>query len=252
MKIIPAIDLQNGNCVRLYQGQFNQSQTYSDNPIEMAKQFAKEGARELHIVDLDGARDGVPSQKELISTIKSESGLSIQTGGGIRDREQIKALFEADIDRVVIGSLAVSKPISVKQWLTEFGPDRIILALDVRCSKNSPPMVATEGWQQSTALSLWDLLDLYSDTPLRHVLCTDISRDGTLQGPNIELYQRCQEIVPSIAFQASGGLSQLSELGLLAANQLSAVIIGKAFYEKRFTYQEASSQVLKIKGEISC
>lgn len=234
MKIYPAIDIKSGKCVRLYKGSYDLVTVYEENPITMALEFKKQGAEYLHIVDLDGAKLGQSVNLDLILDIKKQSELIIQTGGGIRDLEQATQLLNAGIDRIIVGSLAVSNPTEIKRWLSEFGPDRIVLALDVR-----QEMLAVHGWQTDSQVTLWSLLEEYSTAGLKHVLCTDIDQDGTLEGPNFELYKKGRDKFPDILFQASGGVSSLEDLQKLSVIPVSGVIIGKALYENKFSLREA-------------
>jgi phosphoribosylformimino-5-aminoimidazole carboxamide ribotide isomerase len=243
MKIYPAIDLKSGECVRLHQGSFEQVTYYSKDPIFMASSFAQQGATFLHIVDLDGAKQGKPVNSEIIVKIAQETALKVQTGGGIRTKEEIKAFIAKGIDRIVLGSIAILQPLLVKQWLHEFGAEKIVLALDIRMNENAEPTVAMQGWQTNSEISLWQLLDDYQDSPLQHILCTDIHRDGTLQGPNINLYKECCSRYPLYQFQASGGISSLKDLRALAQIPVAATIIGKALYEKQFSVQEALDEI---------
>ncbi|MEE9452280.1 MAG: 1-(5-phosphoribosyl)-5-[(5-phosphoribosylamino)methylideneamino]imidazole-4-carboxamide isomerase [Gammaproteobacteria bacterium] len=237
--IIPSIDLHQGECVRLYQGKFDQVTVYHDDPMTIAKDYCRQGASHLHIVDLDGARRGEVQQSELALKIQAASGLQVQIGGGIRTYEDVKQLLDNGIHRVVVGSLAVSQPDLVKQWLCEFGVEQIVLALDVRYNEEKIPQVSTVGWQQDSALSLWDVLDEYQEVEVRHILCTVIDRDGVLGGPDLDLYKKFRLDYPQLQLQASGGVSCLDDLKALKKLKVSGVIIGKALYEKKFTLAEA-------------
>lgn len=234
MKIYPAIDLKSGQCVRLHQGSFDQVTAYNNDPLSVAKDFAKQGATHLHVVDLDGAKSGQSAHTGIIVQIARETNLQLQVGGGIRTQAQIETLLEQGISRVILGSVAMLQPDLVKQWLEIFGADKIVLALDVRLNEKGEPQLASHGWQSDTHISLWDLLDTYGDT-VSHILCTDIDCDGTLQGPNIALYEMCQSRYPHLQFQASGGIGTLDDLKKLAKIPVAGVVIGKALYEERFT-----------------
>lgn len=236
MIIIPAIDLIDGNCVRLEKGDFTRKQIYSANPLEAVFKFEAEGAEYLHIVDLDGAKDSNSSQSEIIKSIAGQTSLKIQTGGGIRSGQTIEDLLNAGIERVVIGSLAVRDPVLVKSWIKAFGAEKIVLALDVRVSGGIPE-VSLSGWQEDSNLSLWRLLDDYGDAT--HLLCTDIDRDGMLLSPNFELYQEIIQRYPAFALQASGGVASLEDLRKLSEIKADSAIVGKALYENRFTLSEA-------------
>jgi phosphoribosylformimino-5-aminoimidazole carboxamide ribotide isomerase len=239
MNVIPAIDIKSGKCFRLYQGKFEQMTEYAGHPWEIANAYAKSGAHELHIVDLDGAKEGEAVQLSRVAQICQLDGLNIQIGGGIRTHRHIKILFADGASRVVIGSMAVTNSKQVKEWMQEFGSDRIVLAFDINMDKKGEPIVVTDGWQTQGSQSLWELIDLYKDAELKHVLCTDINRDGTLQGPNFALYEECQKRYPNILFQASGGIGSLDDLVALKKLKMSGAIVGKALLEKRFTLEEA-------------
>lgn len=246
MIIIPAIDLQTGQCVRLTQGAFDTPTIYNANPIQQAQAFARLGAKRLHVVDLDGARAGAPRQIELIIEIAKESGLETQVGGGIRDDQTLKQLFDGGIARVVIGSLAVKDPVCVNRWLAAYGPTRIILAFDIRLDDQGVPRVLTHGWQDVSPQSLWEILDLYASHDPKTVLCTDVARDGMLQGPNLDLYAAMRHERSSLNVIASGGVSDLSDLKKLAALSIDAVVVGKAIYEGRIDLAAALREVRDV------
>jgi phosphoribosylformimino-5-aminoimidazole carboxamide ribotide isomerase len=241
MQIIPAIDIKSGKCVRLYQGKFEQMTEYAGHPWEIAKAYAKAGANELHIVDLDGAKEGEAVQLSRVTQICQLDGLNVQIGGGIRSHRHIKILFADGASRVVIGSMAVTHEMQVKEWMNEFGAERVVLAFDVNFDKKGEPIVVTDAWQTQGKQSLWELIDNYTDA--KYVLCTDITRDGTLQGPNLALYEKCQKRYPDISFQASGGIGSLEDLVALKKLKMYGAIVGKALFEKRFTLEEALQKV---------
>lgn len=238
MNIIPAIDLKSGSCVRLYQGSFDNVTAYQTDPLLVAQSFYEQSAQFLHIVDLDGAKTGQSMHLDIVMKILQTTPLKIQMGGGIREYQQLQSLLDAGIFRIVLGSVAVSQPNNVRQWLKEFGVDKIVLGFDVRINSQGIPMCATHGWQVNSVRSLWELLDEYDEDDL-HILCTDIDRDGTLTGPNFELYRECHRRYPRLHLQASGGICQLSDLTQLSAIPVSDVIIGKALYENCFTLADA-------------
>ncbi len=237
--IWPAMDLMDGACVRLRQGDFAQKTAYDADPLAQARAFADAGAQALHVVDLDGARAGAPRHGALIGQIAKESGLKVQTGGGIRTGAQIEALLEAGVSRVIIGSLAVTELEQVRQWLQEFGAERIVLALDVRIS-DGVPVPAVRGWQHSATRDLWQVLEGYAGHA-RHILVTDIERDGMLEGPNVALYADIVRRFDGFCLLASGGIGTLDDIGMVRSVGADGVIIGKALYEGRFTLQEALS-----------
>jgi len=237
--VYPAIDLRQGKCVRLQQGRFDQVTTYADDPLAVARACAAEGAAWLHVVDLDGAKDGNAAQTDLIRRIVAESGLKVQTGGGIRSEQQIQGYLDGGVARVVIGSLALTNPGLVGAWLGEFGRDRIVLALDVRPAEDGSWHVATHGWQKDSGKTLAAVVDEYGVASLRHLLCTDVARDGLLAGPNLALYQEIRSAYPGIELQASGGVASLEDLAALKATGVAGVVVGKALYERKFTLAEA-------------
>jgi phosphoribosylformimino-5-aminoimidazole carboxamide ribotide isomerase len=237
MQIYPAIDLYNGKCVRLYQGQFNQ-QTVYDEPIKVAARYSTQGANWLHVIDLDAAKDSNKNQLTLVKQLITINALNIQYGGGIRTAKQIENLLNLKLTRVILGSMAVKNPKLVADWFKVFGAEKIVLALDIK-NKADKSYVATEGWQKLSNTTLFDLLDYYVDAGLKHLLCTDISRDGTLSGPNIELYSKILQKFPSLQLQASGGISSLKDIKELKKINVSGVIIGRALYEKKFNLTEA-------------
>ncbi|WP_404399731.1 1-(5-phosphoribosyl)-5-[(5-phosphoribosylamino)methylideneamino]imidazole-4-carboxamide isomerase [Idiomarina seosinensis] len=237
--LIPALDLIDGRVVRLFQGDFGQKTEYDLDPLQQAQYYHQQGAEWLHLVDLDGAKDPLKRQQQLLADITRLSGLRCQAGGGIRNEDDLEQLFKAGIERVVIGSTAVNSPQTVRGWLSHYGPDAIVLALDVNINSEGQAMVATHGWQQQSTLTLDNVLERYLDVGCRHVLCTDISKDGTLTGSNVELYRRYKARYPNIAWQASGGVSSLADLAELKAAQCDSVILGKSLLTGQFELQEA-------------
>lgn len=238
MKIFPAIDLLDGACVRLYKGEFSEKTVYTDEPLAMARLFQEKGAEWLHVVDLDGARAGRPMQSSLIDALCAGTELTLQVGGGIHRLEHVTRLLDAGVGRVVIGSRAVHAREEVGAWLERFGPERIVCAFDVRIDEGTPTP-ATRGWQDRGTRSLWDILDGYREFGLRHVLCTDIERDGTLEGPNFELYREIGSRHPEISLLASGGVRSLDDIRELQKMEIPGVVIGKAIYEGKLSLSEA-------------
>ncbi|HET7535340.1 MAG TPA: 1-(5-phosphoribosyl)-5-[(5-phosphoribosylamino)methylideneamino]imidazole-4-carboxamide isomerase [Candidatus Didemnitutus sp.] len=239
MIIYPAIDLRGGRVVRLTEGRFDQEKSYGDDPLAVARGFATSGATWLHVVDLDGAKDPAKRQTPLVEKLARESGLRVQTGGGIREEAQIEALLAAGVQRVIVGSLAVKEPERVRSWYKRFGPERIVLSPDVRLDATGTPRVAAAGWQETTGLALDELLQGYLPAGLTHILCTDISRDGKLTGPNSALYAQLVKKFPSLQIQASGGVSSLDDLRVLRTTGATGAIVGRALYENKFTLKEA-------------
>jgi len=237
--IIPALDLIGGEVVRLYQGDYQQKTTYSFNPVEQFKLYRAEGAEWLHLVDLDGAKDVNARQLDTIRTLISETQAKIQVGGGIRTEQDVKQLLEIGAKRVVIGSLAVKQPQLVSEWMQRYGAEAIVLALDINIDAQGNKQVAVSGWQESSALTLEQLIETYQKVGLKHVLCTDISRDGTLQGSNVELYAEMTALYPQIAWQSSGGIGSIADIAALKPTQVAGVIVGRAILEGKFSVEEA-------------
>ena len=235
MILYPAIDLIGGAVVRLQKGDFDQLTEYGSDPVAIAKSYADSGASWLHLVDLDGAKDPQNRQIGLIAKIINSTGLSVQTGGGIRSADDVAALLDAGAARVVIGSLAVQNPELVKKLLHLHGPEKICLAADVFW-RNDAFYIAVSGWQDTSDLSLFDFLNMFETSGSLHVLCTDINRDGTLQGFNRSLYANLKQEFGHLRLLASGGASRLDDLKGLNAD---GVIVGKALYEGRFSVAEA-------------
>jgi phosphoribosylformimino-5-aminoimidazole carboxamide ribotide isomerase len=239
MIVYPAIDLRRGRVVRLTEGSFEAETAYHDDPVAVARGFAVAGSPWLHLVDLDGAKDPSQRQTRLVADVVRGCGLRVQSGGGVRTEPQVRALLDAGVERVIVGSLAVRQPDLVGAWLEIFGPDKIVLALDVRLDAAGVPLVAIAGWRADSGLALAEVLTGFVPRGLRHVLCTDISRDGKLTGPNFDLYARLRRDFPSLEVQASGGVSSLEDLRRLKAGGAHGAIVGRALYEKRFTLGEA-------------
>ena len=230
MIIYPAMDLMGGRCVRLAQGRFEDVTSYPADPAEAVVRFENQGAEWAHIVDLDGARDGRPRQHGMLVDIALSVSLKLQVAGGFREPEHFERVFAAGVDRVVVGSLAVKQPDVVQGLLGQYGGERITLALDVKLV-GGVPMVATGGWTETSSRSLWDIAALYPEA--RHLLVTDISRDGMMSGPNAALIAEVAERLPHLAVQASGGVSSLADLKQLKAAGAAGAIVGRALWERR-------------------
>ena len=233
MIVYPAMDLMDGQCVRLAQGRFEDRTVYSSDPAEALARFAEDGAEWAHIVDLDGARAREPRQHALIAERARSAPLKLQVAGGFRTAEQIERMLDAGVARVVIGSLAVQQPELVRDFIARFGGERITLAIDVNIV-DGKPMVATAGWTETSARTLWDIAALYPDA--RHLLVTDIGRDGMLTGPNYDLLSEAVRRLPHLQVQASGGISGIEDLERL---DTAGVIIGKALWEGLIDLKEA-------------
>lgn len=234
MRLLPSIDLRDGQCVRLLHGDFDAETRYDITPQTLHSRYRTLGARWLHCVDLDGARDGQLVNRDLIKTMAADGLPRLQVGGGVRSREIVEDLLQAGIGRVIVGSAAIETPEEVARWIEVFGPERIGLAIDVRLDADNVPRVQTRGWLQSTSATLWDTVERFVPHGLRHVLCTDIARDGALQGPNLGLYADCVRRFPAIEWQASGGVRDAQDLEALAEVGVAAAISGKALLERRF------------------
>ena len=238
MLLIPAIDLRGGRCVRLYQGDFGAETRYEHTPRQLLEKYRALGASWVHVVDLDGARDGVLANREVIADLAAQRLVRLQVGGGIRSPQVIEDLISSGVERVVVGSAAVERPDEVIGWASRFGADRICLALDVRYDSHGSPQVRTRGWKSGTALSLWEALAIYPAAAVRHVLCTDIERDGALTGPNLDLYRDAIGRFPRLAWQASGGVRDAADLEALARIGAAAAVSGKALLEERIKPEE--------------
>lgn len=241
MKIIPAIDLQDGKCVRLYKGDFDQTTVYSDNPADIARQYSSLQVTDMHVVDLDGARIGSQQNRKCIEAILEQTSLTVQLGGGIRRRDDLAEWLAIGVSRCVIGSMAVKQPGQVGDWFAEFGGDAIVLALDVNVGDDDIPMITTHGWTRQTDTSLWDAIERYMEHGLKHVLCTDVSRDGAMSGPNFELYDDVLDRYPQLALQASGGVRDINDLVQLREAGLPAAITGRAMLDGRIRSEEVAS-----------
>ena len=240
MELIPAIDIRHGRCVRLLRGEFDQETRYEIDPRDLARSYHDAGARWLHIVDLDGAESGTRANATLIREIAEASALRVQLGGGIRDEATLREALDC-ADRAVIGSLSVTAPDTVIDFLRRYGPEKIVLGLDVKLDAEGTARIATHGWTEASELTLDAAIKRYVKAGLKHVLCTDVARDGALTGPNIALYKAVVENWPEIELQASGGVSDVADLEQLAAIGVPAVISGKALLEKRIRLEEIAS-----------
>lgn len=242
MIVFPAIDLRDGKCVRLTKGDFATTKIYNDNPLLMLEEFKQHNFSWMHMVDLDGAKQGSPAQGELIANLVKDSELNIQVGGGIRTKADIKYLLASGVKRVVLGSICIANPQLVKSWLDEFGNDKIVLALDCQL-KDGIPVVKTHGWQEDSQKTIWDLLEFYTD--VKYVLCTDISVDGTLAGPSIDLYKQIINKFPHINLIASGGVGNLQHLASLNELGVYGVVVGKAIYEGTITLNDITKLLVE-------
>jgi phosphoribosylformimino-5-aminoimidazole carboxamide ribotide isomerase len=238
MLLIPAIDLRNGRCVRLFQGDFGAETRYEHEPHELLLRYREFGAPWLHVVDLDGAKDGVLANRSVIVALASQKAVKLQVGGGVRSPAVIDDLLRNGVERVVVGSAAVQRPEEVAEWLTRFGSERICLALDIRIDSGDEPRVRTHGWKEGTAISLWEAISRFPAGLVKHVLCTDIERDGAMSGPNLNLYRTALSRFPRLSWQASGGVRHAADLAALAQIGVAAAVSGKALLEQRITPEE--------------
>lgn len=237
--IIPALDLIDGKVVRLHQGDYGKQRDYGNDPLPRLQDYQQQGGEVLHLVDLTGAKDPAARQIPLLRKLLAGVSVPVQVGGGIRSEDDVAALLEAGAARVVIGSTAVRQPDVVKQWFTRFGADALVLALDVRIAADGSKNIAVSGWQEDSGVTLEQIVDAFLPYGLKHVLCTDISRDGTLSGSNVALYQEVCARYPQVAFQSSGGIGRLEDIAALRGSGVQGVIVGRALLEGKFTVKEA-------------
>lgn len=233
MKIIPAIDIIGGQCVRLSQGDYQQKKVYHNDPLDVARSFEEAGLQYLHLVDLDGAKAGAVSNWAVVEKLTRHTKLQIDFGGGIKTEEEIQKLLDLGIKQVNLGSIAVKNPSLVYNWLSKFGADKIILSADVKRK-----YVQVSGWQEQSSTMIDDLVDDYAKHGLQFVTCTDIETDGMLSGPNVKLYDHLVKQFPKINWIASGGVSSTDDLHALKRIGVNGVIIGKALYENKIKLNE--------------
>ncbi|SHF32611.1 1-(5-phosphoribosyl)-5-[(5-phosphoribosylamino)methylideneamino]imidazole-4-carboxamide isomerase [Vibrio gazogenes] len=237
--IIPALDLIDGQVVRLFQGDYGQVTEYKVDPVEQFNRYHQAGADWLHLVDLTGAKDTAARQLDLIARLLAGTPASIQIGGGVRTEQDVVDLLQAGAQRVVVGSTAVKQPAMVKTWMDKYGPEKIVLALDINIDATGQRRVAISGWQEDSGVTIEALIEDYLTVGLKHVLCTDISRDGTLTGSNVGLYVDLCRQYPQIAFQSSGGIGSLDDIQALKGSGVAGVIVGRALLDGKFTAEEA-------------
>lgn len=237
--VYPALDIREGRVVRLLQGDYAQQTTYGDDPLPRAQAFAAAGAGWMHLVDLDAARAGGYTLAPLLSSIAAQTGLQVQTGGGVRSRDDVARILDAGATRVVVGSVSVREPDTVMGWLREFGPERLTIALDARQAEDGRWLLPVHGWTETAEDTLDVLAQRYAEAGMRHLLCTDIARDGMLSGPNIDLYQHLARLLPGVAVQASGGVRDADDVAQAKAVGCGGAILGKALLEGRMTLEGA-------------
>ncbi len=233
IELIPAIDIINGQCVRLTKGDYDQKKVYNDDPAAVAKEFEQAGFRRLHIVDLDGAKSKHIVNDDVLRRITSETSLIVDFGGGIKTGEDIEKAFEAGASMVTVGSIAVTQPQLFISWLNQYGADKMILGADVRNG-----MISINGWKEDSTEELLPFLKKYIDAGVKNVLCTEISKDGTLQGPAVTLYKEVMKAYPQLHLIASGGVSRKEDIEELERDGIPAVVFGKAIYEGRIDLKE--------------
>lgn len=235
MEIIPAIDIIDGKCVRLTQGDYDRKTVYNDDPLEVAKAFEAAGIKRLHLVDLDGAKAGAVKNWRVLEAVASKTKLVIDFGGGIKTKKGLELVFQAGAAFATIGSLAVKDQRLFSSWLEEYGPEKFILGADVRDEK-----IAVSGWLETTAINVIDFIRGYVEKGVTHVFCTDISKDGQMEGPSFDLYEQIIAAFPTLKFIASGGVSSMHDLQELQRIGCSGAIVGKAFYEGKIGLEELS------------
>jgi phosphoribosylformimino-5-aminoimidazole carboxamide ribotide isomerase len=238
MQLIPAIDLRAGRCVRLLHGDFEAETRYTADAHGLVAKYRACGADWLHVVDLDGARDESLENRALILQLAGSGAIKLQVGGGLRNTAALAQMLDAGAARAVVGSAALTQVVQVKAWLKAFGAERIALAFDVAIDDDGVPRVMTHGWQRQTQHSLWHAIDYYAAADLKHVLCTDVGRDGALTGPNLDLYAAAVRRCPQIEWQASGGIRSARDLHALAETGCAAAISGKALLEDLIPHEE--------------
>jgi phosphoribosylformimino-5-aminoimidazole carboxamide ribotide isomerase len=241
--LYPAIDVRDGRVVRLAQGDYARETRYPADPFAQAMAYADAGVDALHLVDLDAAREGGYTLLSLLRAIAEDGRLQVQTGGGVREEQDVQRILDAGAARVVIGSLAVKEPARVAGWLQRFGAERIVVALDTRCDDDGVWRLPVHGWTQGSGIELDALLDTYAAAGARHLLCTDIARDGMLGGPNFALYQRITQGWPTFALQASGGVREANDVTAAREAGCDGIVLGRALLEGRFTLADAIRQV---------
>ena len=240
MRIIPAIDIIEGKCVRLSKGDYATKKIYNENPLEVAKEFEASGISHLHLVDLDGAKSQHIVNYKILEEIASKTDLKIDFGGGLKSNDDLRIAFECGASQITGGSIAVKEPEVFKKWLTSYGADRIILGADAHHEK-----IAISGWQEASSIEVIPFIKNYVNEGVSYVICTDIAKDGMLEGPSFDLYKRILEQVEGVKLIASGGISHFDELPKLAALGCEGTIIGKAIYEQRISMKQLESFILE-------
>ena len=240
MRIIPAIDIIEGKCVRLSQGDYNRKKIYNVNPLEVAKEFQDHGIEYLHLVDLDGAKSQHIVNHKVLEELTSKTSLKIDFGGGLKSDEDLRVAFESGANQITGGSIAVKEPKIFESWLQKFGSEQIILGADAR-----DEIISTGGWKEQSELELLPFVQDYIKKGVQYVICTDIAKDGMLEGPSTELYRKIIKENPEVKLIASGGISSLDDLYVLTETGCEGSIVGKAIYEKKISLQELEKFILK-------
>ncbi|WP_445717368.1 1-(5-phosphoribosyl)-5-[(5-phosphoribosylamino)methylideneamino]imidazole-4-carboxamide isomerase [Flavobacterium sp.] len=243
MRIIPAIDIIEGKCVRLSKGDYNTKKIYNENPLEVAKSFEAHGIEYLHLVDLDGAKSNQIVNYKVLEQIASKTNLKIDFGGGLKSDADLKIAFESGANQITGGSIAIKQPGVFKSWIQQYGADKIILGADTMNEK-----VAISGWLEESKEEVIPFIQSYQKEGIQYVICTDISKDGMLEGPSFELYQRILEQTKDLKLIASGGISTFDELPKLAELGCEGTIIGKAIYEGRISLKQLESYIINLTG----
>jgi phosphoribosylformimino-5-aminoimidazole carboxamide ribotide isomerase len=234
--VIPAIDIIEGKCVRLTEGDYSQKKIYNEHPLEVAKQFEDAGLKRLHLVDLDGAKEGSVKNWKVLERIAGKTSLIIDFGGGIKSEKDVQIVFESGASLATVGSIAVKNETEFFHWLKKFGSQKFLLGADVKEER-----ITVSGWQETTEIWIYDFIEKFMNTGIQQLFCTDVSKDGRLEGPSIELYKNIIEKFPALHFIGSGGVSSLRDIMQLAEIGCKGVIIGKAIYEGRITLDELST-----------
>ena len=236
MEIIPAIDIIDGKCVRLTQGDYAQKKIYNEHPLEVAKEFEGAGLQRLHLVDLDGAKAGQVKNWKVLETIAAKTGLTIDFGGGIKQQEDVNIVFNSGAALATVGSIAVKNEAELVKWFMTFGADKFLLGADVKDEK-----ITIGGWLETTDIWVYDFIEKYIGYGIQQIFCTDVSKDGKLEGPAVELYKNIVQKFPALHFIASGGVSSIDDLHALRDAGCSGAIVGKAIYEGRVVLNELRS-----------
>ena len=243
MRIIPAIDIIEGACVRLSKGDYATKKVYNENPLEVAKQFEAHGITQLHLVDLDGAKSKHIVNHKILEQIASQTSLKVDFGGGLKTDEDLRIAFESGASQITGGSIAVKNPETFKSWLSKFGSDKIILGADAHNRK-----IAISGWLEESDDDVVEFINSYNKEGVSYAICTDISKDGMLEGPSFDLYEEILKSTPDLKLIASGGISTFDELPKLAAMGCEGTIIGKAIYENRISLKQLENYILETKA----